>query len=555
MQPLIDFFSINDFTPHGYCLSWKPALLWLHVISDLLITLAYYSIPLILVYFIRQRKDFPYPWLAIMFAGFIIACGTTHLLSAITIWTPLYWLDGLVKAVTAIISVATAVIMLWVIPGALSLPSVAQLQAEIQQRKAIEEALRESEYRWKFAIEGSGDGVWDWDVRTDETMYSTRWKEMLGYAENDIPSNLHAWINLIHPDDRPRVTEAAQAYLNGKAAIYVIEYRLRCKDESYKWILSRGMVVSSNEDGKPLRMIGMHKDISVRKQAEEALRQNQKKLQEAQRIAHVGSWQLDLSTHHVVWSEELYRILGLNPELPPPDYTEHFRLFTAESWKRLSTALSRTQKTGLPYELELEMIRADGTHGWMVARGEAIHEGSGGIIGLHGVVLDITERKRMEEKLRDSDAFNVSILDSLTAHIAVLDAQGVIVAVNSAWRRFAEENGLSESSRNLLGFNYLHACKNVSNQPDGDEASAAQMGIAGVLAGEQESFHLDYPCHSSNLQRWFHMTVLPLQGSRRGVVVSHENITVHKLMEDELKASEAKFRSVIDVSPVPMASS
>ena len=186
MQPLIDFFGINDFTPHGYCLSWKPVLLWLHVISDLLITLAYYSIPLTLVYFIRQRKDFPYPWLAIMFAGFIIACGTTHLLSAITIWTPLYWLDGLVKALTAIVSVSTAVLMLWVIPRALSLPSVAQLQAEIQKRKTIEDALRESEYRWKFAIEGSGDGVWDWDIQTNETKYSSRWKEMLGYAENDI---------------------------------------------------------------------------------------------------------------------------------------------------------------------------------------------------------------------------------------------------------------------------------------------------------------------------------------------------------------------------------
>ena len=145
MHALIDFFGIKDFIPHGYCLSWSPVLLWLHVISDLLITLAYYSIPVMLVYFIRQRKDFPYPWLVTMFAGFIVACGTTHLLSAITIWIPLYWLDGLLKAFTALISVATAVLMLWVIPRALSLPSAAQLRVEIKQRQAAEEALRESE--------------------------------------------------------------------------------------------------------------------------------------------------------------------------------------------------------------------------------------------------------------------------------------------------------------------------------------------------------------------------------------------------------------------------
>ncbi len=176
MQSLINLLGIKDFIPHGYCLSWSPVLLWLHVISDLLITLAYYSIPLILVYFIRQRKDFPYPWLAVMFAGFIVACGTTHLLSAITIWIPLYWLDGLLKAFTAIISIATAVLMLWVIPRALSLPSAAQLQAEIQQRKTAEDALRESEHLWKFAIEGSGDGVWDWDIQTDEVKYSSAGK-------------------------------------------------------------------------------------------------------------------------------------------------------------------------------------------------------------------------------------------------------------------------------------------------------------------------------------------------------------------------------------------
>jgi PAS domain S-box-containing protein len=553
MQPLIDFFGTNAFTPHGYCLSWQPVLLWLHVISDLLITLAYYSIPLTLVHFIRQRKDFPYPLLGLLFAAFIIACGTTHLLSAITIWTPVYWLDGLVKAITAIASVTTAVMMLWVIPRALSLPSVAQLQTEIQKRETIEYALRESEYRWKFAVHGSGDGVWDWDIETNETTYSTRWKEMLGYDENDILPNFQEWLNRTHPDDRPRVAEAAQAYLNGKAELYVVEYRLRCKDGSYKWVLARGMVVSRSEDGKPLRMIGTHTDISVRKHAEEALRQNQEKLKEAQRIAHVGSWQLDLMTNHVVWSEELYRIWGLNPELPPPDYPEHFRLFTPESWKRVSTAVLGTKKTGIPYELELEMVRADEVHGWVLARGEAIRNDSGEIVGLQGVAMDITERKQMEQKLRDSDAFSASILNSLTAHIAVLDAQGVIVSVNNAWRQFAKENDLLESSHNLLGFNYLDACKNLPDQPLGDVESAAQAGITWVLKGKMKSFHLEYPCHSPSQQRWFYMTVLPLQGFRRGVVVSHENITERKLMENQLKASEMKFRSIIEASPVPMA--
>lgn len=154
MQQLIDFFGIKGFLPHGYCLSWSPVLLWLHVIADILITLSYYSIPLILIYFIRKRKSFPYPWLVVMFAGFIIACGTTHLLSAITIWIPLYWLDGLFKGITAILSIATAFLMLWITPRALSLPRSEQLQAEIEQRKAAEKALRESENKLAIILDG-----------------------------------------------------------------------------------------------------------------------------------------------------------------------------------------------------------------------------------------------------------------------------------------------------------------------------------------------------------------------------------------------------------------
>ncbi len=141
------------------------------------------------------------------------------------------------------------------------------------------------------------------------------------------------------------------------------------------------------------------KDISERKQAEATLQQKQVELQEAQRIAHVGSWRLDTATNHVIWSEEVYHMLGLNPELPAPDYFELQRLFIPESWERLSTALHRTQETGIPYEIELEMVKADGKHGWMLARGEALRDANDAIIGVHGVAVDITERKQAAEKI------------------------------------------------------------------------------------------------------------------------------------------------------------
>jgi PAS domain S-box-containing protein len=148
---------------------------------------------------------------------------------------------------------------------------------DLTDRKRAEEALLESEQRWKFAIEGSGDGVWDWNIQTDEALYSKQWKEMLGYTEDDILPTNQEWVDRIHPDDQSYVADTMRAYLNDMTEDYVVEYRLRCKDDSYKWILGRGMVVSRSEDGKPLRMIGTHTDITDRKHSEELLAESREK--------------------------------------------------------------------------------------------------------------------------------------------------------------------------------------------------------------------------------------------------------------------------------------
>ena len=132
--------------------------------------------------------------------------------------------------------------------------------------------LKSSQERWAFAIEGAGDGVWDWNIQTDQATYSKRWKEMLGYAEDEIIPINQEWVDRIHPEDREVVSATMQAYLEGGLPIYVVTYRLRCKDDSYKWILGRGMVVSRDDNNRPLRMVGTHTDITTLKQAEEKLK-------------------------------------------------------------------------------------------------------------------------------------------------------------------------------------------------------------------------------------------------------------------------------------------
>ena len=137
--------STGNLLPHGFCINWTPALLWLYVISDALIVLAYYSIPITLVYFVWHRKDLAFSKMFVMFGAFILACGTTHLLGIITLWHPIYWIDASMKAFTALISVVTAFVLIKLVPQALKLPTAAQLTHEVQERLHAYEDLAQSQ--------------------------------------------------------------------------------------------------------------------------------------------------------------------------------------------------------------------------------------------------------------------------------------------------------------------------------------------------------------------------------------------------------------------------
>ncbi len=143
-------FASDEFMPHGHCYLWKPGLVWLHVLTDGLITLAYLSIPFTLLYFIRKRRDLPFSWIFLCFGMFIVACGGTHAMEILTLWTPVYWLSGIVKAFTAVASLMTAVLLVRLVPAALAIPSPEALRVALR-------ALQESETLYRAAMAGGPD--------------------------------------------------------------------------------------------------------------------------------------------------------------------------------------------------------------------------------------------------------------------------------------------------------------------------------------------------------------------------------------------------------------
>lgn len=169
----------QDFMPHAYCYMWNIKLIWLHVVSDALIFLSYLSIPLTLVYFARRRRDIPFNWMFLCFGTFIIACGFTHGMEIWTLWHANYWLSGAIKAITALASVTTAILLVKLVPKMLALPSPAELQAEITHRER-------AEARSRGLLETAPDAIVVVDQNGEIVLVNAQTEKVFGYQREEL---------------------------------------------------------------------------------------------------------------------------------------------------------------------------------------------------------------------------------------------------------------------------------------------------------------------------------------------------------------------------------
>ncbi|MDD2811665.1 bacteriohemerythrin [Rhodoferax sp.] len=221
-----------------------------------------------------------------------------------------------------------------------------------------------------------------------------------------------------------------------------------------------------------------------------------------------------------------------------------YEYFHADDLAKIRSVHQQIIDQAVTLTVDYRLKRKNGSYVWVETTVRTTRDANNEIIDIVAATRDISERKKAEQLLLNSEAFNKSIFDSRIENVAVLDTQGVIIAVNSAWKKFALENGTLNNVD--VGANYLEISTNLSNHLHDGYAVDAIAGIRKVLLGTLKEFSLEYPCHSPEKQRWFNMLVTPLKGSQGGVVVAHEDISARKQIEAELSQSEANYRNLFD---------
>lgn len=362
------------------------------------------------------------------------------------------------------------------------------------------------------------------------------WTQTLGWHAEELLGRCA--LDLVHPQDRAVADAALQRLAQGQP-IQSFEVRHRCRDAGWRWL--SWTAIPRLEEGA---IYAAARDVTAEKTYAAELAQSRDRLLEAEAYAQVGHWGVEAATGALSWSEETYRILGLEPGTDP---AAGLAVLAARASARdlalVRRRVRRLLSSGGEMRGDYRFRRPDGALRHVEIRAKARIDGAGRVIGLGGTVQDITERKRSEEQLREAERFAQATIEALTAHICVLDETGTILAVNRAWRNFGEGNPPAPGDARV-GTNYLVFCDSAGGGHI-EEARRFATGLRAVIRGEREELELEYPCHSPGEKRWFlgKATRFPGGGPVR-VAVSHADVTERKQAEIALEEKARALRTL-----------
>ena len=302
---------------------------------------------------------------------------------------------------------------------------------DITDLKRTQEALLKNEEWLRLTMEGGRMGTWSRELDEDNrVVWSPELEEIFGLRRGEFPQTEEAFFAFVHPDDRARLSQAVTRAIESRGA-YDIEFRYTRKDGAQRWMLGRGRAFYT-EDGKPYRLAGLGWDITERKLVEESLVKNQEALKLAHKVARGGTWQWDLVTNQVNWSEEYCDLLGLNPAEVHPSQEEWSRRVHPDDLSMVLQEHRNAMAEKRDVDVEFRIKRADGEWRWFYRTGRFVYATDGKPLSMIGITFDITERKQAQEALRESQAQLANVIGSAMDAVITVDQDQRIAIFNSA---------------------------------------------------------------------------------------------------------------------------
>ncbi|MFN6559312.1 MAG: PAS domain-containing protein [Nostoc sp. ChiSLP01] len=440
---VVNLFSTGSFIPHGHCYLWKPGLVWLHIISDAIIALAYYSIPLTLFYFVRKREDLPFSWIFLLFAAFIVFCGTTHIAEIWTLWHPTYWLSGILKAATAMVSLFTAIELVPLVPQALALPSPLelrlankalsaqieerlavenqlrrlqeeleqrvhtrtaelvqvnqQLQQEIDERHRVEAALRASRERLVLAQQVGKIGTCEWKFQTGELIWTEEMEALFGLPPGSFEGSYEHWLKRLHPDDRSEAHLAAQRTVT-QGSDFDTQWRIILPDGRIRWIAAKAKIFS--DGGQADRLIGVNMDITEYKEVQQELQQTLQTLSTLIEASPLAIVVVETDSTVKLWNAAAEQLFGwseaelLGRQLP---------IVPEEKLQECDQLREAVTKGEVFFGVETYRCKRDGSNVFLNISAAPLYDECGNVNAILLILQDITQRKQAQAALQDSE--------------------------------------------------------------------------------------------------------------------------------------------------------
>lgn len=416
---------------------------------------------------------------------------------------------------------------------------------DITERKHAEDALRESEDRFRSFFEQAAVGLAQMGLNGEWFLVNQKLCSILGYSREELLG--HRCQDVTYPEDLPATEKDLRSLQSGKQQTRSFEKRYRRKDESPIWV-NVTTSVALNSSSEPKYFIKVVEDITPRKHAEERLRKSEANLAEAQKLAHLGSWEFDLSTQVLTWSEETFRIFGFDPTQKEPTFAEVLEKIYPDDrkyWQKLYRKREITANE--EYEVEFRILRPQGAIAHISTRQQTVTNACGQVVRLFGTVQDITEHKQAEEvktrliaSLQESEERFRLLADTAPVMIWMADIQGRYCFFNKPWldfrgRSFEEEVGKGWE---------------IGIHPE-DTDRCLSTYVSAFKA--RESFQLEYRlCRADGEYRWMLDTGIPRftsSGEFSGYIGSAIDISDRKRTESIIKATQERFEYLLASNP------